>query len=127
MTMKTELITGASSGIGLELARLFAKDKIHLVLVARNEEKLNEPSAELQQQGISVRVLAKDLGNDQSAKEVFEYCRGQNISIDYLVNNAGFGDFGFFHRSNWNKQQQMINLNITALTYLTWLFLPAMI
>lgn len=122
------LITGASSGIGLELAELFAKDKINLVLVARSENKLKELSERLTTQyGVAVYLVAKDLSNYDAAKEIFDWCLANNIQIDYLVNNAGFGDFGFFAESNWSKQLQMINLNITTLTYLTHLFLPSMI
>jgi uncharacterized protein len=110
--MATAIITGASGGIGLELAKLFAADGHNLVLVARSEGKLKELAGQLEQQfKIVAHVLAKDLA----------------VTIDYLVNNAGFGDFGFFHESDWSKQEQMINLNITALTYLTHLFLPAMV
>jgi uncharacterized protein len=125
--MATALITGASSGIGLELAKVFAANKINLVLVARSESKLNELANEVKQQGVTVNVLAKDLSSYNTAKEIFDWCGQQNIQIDYLVNNAGVGDFGFFHESEWKKQEQIINLNITALTYLTHLFLPDMV
>ncbi len=125
--MATALITGASSGIGLELAKIFAGNKINVVLVARNENKLVELSKELQQQGVIVHVLAKDLSDYNTAKEIYNWCNLQGIQIDYLVNNAGVGDFGFFNKSDWIKQEQMINLNITALSYLTHLFLPGMV
>jgi uncharacterized protein len=125
--MQTALITGASSGIGLELAKIFADNKINLVLVARSEGKLNELATELRGKGIIVHVVAKDLGNYNTAKEIFDWCQQQGITVDYLVNNAGFGDFGFFYESDWSKQEQMINLNMTALTYLTRLFLPGMV
>ncbi len=125
---KTVLITGASSGIGLELAKIFAKEKNNLLLVARSESKLKELAGELQQQyGITAHVFAKDLSDYNSSKEVFDYCEQNSLQVDYLVNNAGFGDFGFFVESNWEKQLQMINLNITTLTYLTRLFLPGMV
>lgn len=125
---KTALITGASGGIGLELAREFAKDKINLILVARSEGKLKEIAAELRNKyGITVEVLAKDLSNYNAAKEIHQWCLQNKNDVGYLVNNAGFGDYGFFAESNWPKQEQMINLNITSLTYLTHLFLPGMI
>src|SRR5215471_9240341 len=124
----TALITGASSGIGLELAKIFAREKNNLVIVARSEDKLRELASVIQQQyAVQVFVLAKDLGNYNAAKEIFDYCTQNNIQIDYLVNNAGFGDFGFFVESNWQKQEQMINVNIMTLTYLTRLFLPDMV
>jgi uncharacterized protein len=126
--MSTALITGASGGIGLELAKLFAADGHNLVLVARSEGKLNELAKQLEQQyEIVAHVLAKDLSNYHTAKEIAGWCSDNKITVDYLVNNAGFGDFGFFHESDWAKQEQMINLNITTLTYLTHLFLPGMV
>ncbi len=128
MATTTALITGASSGIGLELAELFAKDKTNLVLVARSESRLKELADRLQKQySIKVHLLAKDLSNYDTAKEVFEWCNSQGIAVDFLINNAGFGDFGMFSESKWGKQLQMINLNITTLTYLTHLFLPLMV
>jgi uncharacterized protein len=124
----TALITGASSGIGLELAKTFASHGHHLVLVARNEGKLKELAAQIEQQyKVKVTVIAKDLSNYNTAKEIVNSCTQQNIQVDYLVNNAGIGDFGFFHESDWNKQEQIINLNITALTCLTHLVLPGMV
>jgi short-subunit dehydrogenase len=126
--MRTALITGASSGIGLELAKIFAQHHIALVLVARSEDKLNELANDLKNQyNIPVLVIAKDLSDYNNSKTLFDQCDQQNIQIDYLINNAGFGDFGLFAESDWNKQLQMINVNITSLTYLTRLFLPGMI
>jgi short-subunit dehydrogenase len=125
---KTALITGASSGIGLELAEIFAKDNTNLILIARSEGKLKELADRLQKQyGVTVYLLAKDLSDYTTAKEIHDWCNAQNITVDFLVNNAGFGDFGMFAESKWDKQLQMINLNITTLTYLTHLFLPSMI
>lgn len=125
---KIALVTGASSGIGLELAKIFAGNKTDLLLVARNEGKLKALATELNQQyGISAGILAKDLSRIEAAKEVFDYCEAKHLQVHYLVNNAGFGDFGLFAESPWPKQQDMIHLNITALTYLTHLFLPGMI
>ncbi len=126
--MKTALITGASSGIGLELAKEFAKDNINLVLVARSENKLKEVAAELESTyKIKVYILAKNLSNYNTAKEIFDWTVQQNISINYLVNNAGVGTFGDFAQMEWQTQEQMLNLNVTTLTYLTHLFLPKMI
>lgn len=126
--MRTALITGASSGIGYELAKQFAKNKINLVLVARSENKLNELAQDLTKEfGVVCYVISKDLSNYYTAKEIHDECDSKNIRIDFLVNNAGFGDSGFFHESSWPKQEEMINLNITTLTYLTHLFLKDMI
>jgi short-subunit dehydrogenase len=125
---KTALITGASSGIGLELARLFARDKHDLVLVARSGDKLQQLASELiKEHGIRATVITADLSQVGSVKNLFDKLQQEKIDIDFLVNNAGFGDFGFFIESDWNKAEQMINVNITALTYLTRLFLPHMV
>ncbi len=125
---KTALITGASSGIGLELAKIFASNKINIILVARSVNKLNELATTLKTtHGIETHVLAKDLSNYHVVPEIHQYCVDNNIHVDYLVNNAGFGDFGNFHECDWTKQEQMINLNVTTLTYLTRLFLPSMV
>lgn len=122
---ETALITGASSGIGLELAKLLAEKNYDLVLVARSVDKLKEFAS--QHTHAKVYVLGKDLSTENAAQEIFDELITQNIHTDVLINNAGFGDFGFFCNSNWKKQQDMINLNITTLTHLTHLFLPGMI
>ena len=125
---KTALITGASSGIGLELAHIFASKGNNLVLVARSKEKLEVLKQELENKfGISVYNIVKDLSEISSSKSIFDEIQNQNIRIDYLVNNAGFGDFGVFAECNWDKQLEMIQLNVIALTYLTRLILPVMI
>jgi len=125
---KTALITGASSGIGLELAKIHASKGGDLVLIARNKEKLNELKRELQNQyGIQVYIIVKDLSVINSAQEVFIETTKANIQIDYLINNAGFGEFGMFAEADWNKELQMINLNITTLTQFTKLYLQEMI
>ncbi len=122
------LITGASNGIGLELAKIFAANGVNLLLVARSKEKMESLAKELTTaHKVTVDVLCLDLSNYQTAKEIFDYCNTKNYYVQYLINNAGFGDFGMFANSNWQKQEQMINLNITTLTYLTRLFLPGMI
>lgn len=124
----TALITGASNGIGAEIARLFAKDGTDLLLVARNAEKLRTYKSELETTcHVSVSVFAKDLSEHDAAQEVFDFAQANRIPIDVLVNNAGFGDWGFFAESDLAKQRQMIQLNIAALTELTHLFLPAMV
>jgi short-subunit dehydrogenase len=125
---KTALITGASGGIGLELARLHASKGDNLVLVARSGEKLAEVRDELESKyNVNVRFLVSDLSIRYAAKKVFDEVSNHKIAIDYLINNAGFGDFGLFAESDWDKQERMINLNITALTHLTRLFVPGMI
>jgi uncharacterized protein len=121
---KTALITGASSGLGFDFVKLFAKDGYNLVLVARNEKKLMEIKADFQ--NIDVTVIAKDLSVPGASKEIYDELQKQGIAIDVLVNNAGFGLSGKFEEIDLKRQTEMINLNITALTELTHYFLPQM-
>jgi len=94
---KTVLITGASGGLGLEFARIYAREGFDLVVVARSEGKLYKLKSELETQyDCHVWVLAQDLSQPDAAYEVFNYTLEKNITIDALVNNAGFGDFGNF-------------------------------
>jgi len=125
---KTALVTGASFGLGYEFARIHAENGGNLVLVARSKDKLDELKKELEEKyGVTVHVITKDLSLHGSAYDVYNKVSDLNIEIDYLINNAGFGDFRYFTESDWPKQEKMINLNIMALTHLTRLFLPLMI
>jgi short-subunit dehydrogenase len=125
---KTALITGASSGIGYELAKLFAKDQTDLVLVARSREKLEEFASDLQQKhSITARVFAIDLSQASAPAEVFSFTEKQAINVDYLINNAGFGVRDGFASTDINQILEMIQLNIAALTHLTKLYLPNML
>jgi uncharacterized protein len=125
--MTTALITGASNGIGLELAKIHAAKGGNLVLVARNKAKLDELKQELESQyKISVYTIGKDLSAANAALEVYNETTQQNIKIDYLINNAGVGTFGMFANADWDKEVQMINLNITTLTQFTHLYLRDM-
>ncbi len=125
---KTALITGSSNGIGYELAKVLAQKDNNLILVARSKDKLDELKNELEKShNIWVYTIGKDLSLPGAASEVYDELKTKSITIDYLVNNAGFGDFGLFAQSDWNKQEQMINLNVTALAHFTRLFLPDMI
>jgi short-subunit dehydrogenase len=124
----TALITGASNGIGLELAKIHASKGGDLVLVARNKFKLDEIKIELEKQfKISVYTIGKDLSLINAAQEIYNETNKENIQVDYLINNAGFGDFGMFAETDWNKELQMINLNITSLTHFTKLYLQDMV
>lgn len=126
--MKTALITGASSGIGLELAKIHASKGGNLVLVSRNKSKLDELKTELEEQfNVSVYTIGKDLSEPNSAQEVYTETNEQHIQIDYLINNAGFGGFGMLEETEWNKELQMINLNITTLTLFTKLYVQDMV
>jgi hypothetical protein len=120
---KTALITGASSGIGAEFAKIFAQNNYNLVLIARSEDVLNKIKKEIETKyGVRVWIVVADLTLADSPQQIFNFTKKENIVIDYLINNAGFGDFGYFHQSNWQKQQEMINLNITSLCNLCYLF-----
>jgi short-subunit dehydrogenase len=125
---KTALITGASNGIGMELAKIHASNGDDLVLVARNKSKLDELKETLEKQfKISVYTIGRDLSEPNAAKEIYDETKGKHISIDYLINNAGFGDFGMFVETDWEKELQMINLNITTLTLMTKCYLQDMV
>lgn len=122
------LITGASGGIGYELAKLFARDHYGLVLVARSSDKLNQVAAELQSQfGITVKTVALDLAVGPAPKFLFDQLQREGIAVDVLVNNAGFGGFGEFAGMAEEEILGQIQLNVTALTHLTRLFLPPML
>ena len=125
---ETVLITGASSGIGLELARCFAADGCRLILLARNTDALEALAGELRQaHKIETLVLTADLSRPETPARVFKELQGRGIKVDVLVNNAGFGANGTFAGLPLQRQLEMIQVNITALTNLTGLFLPGMI
>ena len=125
---KIALITGASSGIGLELARKFAAEHYDLVLVARNRARLMEIGAELQKQfGVNVRIAPKDLSHSKAPQELFDELTEAGVKVDTLVNNAGFGGYGEFATSNMQHELEMLQVNIVSLTQLTKLFLPQII
>ena len=125
--MSTVLITGASGGIGYELAKLFARDHHNLVLVARSADKLAQVATELQAHGITVKTIALDLAAPPAPKFLFDQVQREGVIIDVLINNAGFGIFGEFKQIPEEEILGQIDLNIRALTELTRLFLPAMV
>ncbi len=122
------LITGASSGIGKELAKIHAETGGDLILVARREEKLAQLAGEIQSEHNSeVTTIVKDLSQSGSAKELFDEVRNKKLQVDYLINNAGFGLRGKFHELPLSRQQEMMHLNMVSLTELMHFFLPGMI
>lgn len=124
---ETALITGASSGIGLDLAHLFARDGYNVILVARSEEKLRQLARDLEQHHhVTASVVVADLARPEAPREVFERVRALG-QIDFLVNNAGYGLGGKFIETNLQMELDMIQVNISALTHLTKLFLPGMV
>ena len=126
--MKTALITGASTGIGYDLAHCFAREGFDLVVVARNQEKLARLAGELNQKyGISVTVLAKDLSFPVAPAEIFIDLREKEISVDVLVNNAGFGSHGAFAETDLATEMEMMQVNMVSLVELTKLFMREML
>ena len=127
-TNRTALITGASSGIGRELAKLFARDHYDLVLVARNSSRLAQAADELQRQfGIAAKSFPVDLTSGSTPQFLFDQLAREGMTIDVLVNNAGYGKLGAFAEVSAEESLGQIQLNITALTHLTKLFLGPML
>jgi uncharacterized protein len=125
---KTALITGASAGIGYELAKLFARDHHNLVLVARSADKLVQSAGALERQfGISARAVPLGLAAPPAPQFLFDQLQREGMAVDILVNNAGYGRLGGFAEAPLEESLGQIQLNITALTALTRLFLPPMI
>lgn len=124
---KYTLITGASGGIGWELARQFAAGGHPLILVARSESRLLEKQALLQEEfHVDVQVLPQDLTQPNAAQAVFDATASHGWTVDILVNNAGFGDFVSFADADWQHQADMVTLNVTALMQLTHCFARSM-
>jgi short-subunit dehydrogenase len=125
---ETVLVTGASSGIGLELAKCFAADKSNLILVARNTTAMGKLAAELRRENkIQVHVITADLSCAESPEKIFDELKGRGTNVDVLVNNAGFGLHGRFAELPLARQLEIIQVNVAALVALTGLFLPGMI
>lgn len=125
MNKKVALITGASSGIGREFARIHAANGGDLIIIARRKEKLNELKEELEKKyNVNIKVIAKDLTLPESPMEIYNEIKEEGINVDYLINNAGFGGCGYFYERPMELDLQMIQVNIVTLTTLTRLFLP---
>jgi short-subunit dehydrogenase len=126
--METVLVTGASSGIGLELARVFAANGCNLVVTARSEERLEQLAQELRSDyGAEVLVLVADLTDPNSPATIFDAVRDRGVTVDIVVNNAGFGTIGTFHEVPLRRHLDIVQVNLVALTHLTRLFLPTMV
>lgn len=126
---KSVLITGASSGIGKELATLFAQDGYHLILVSRSEDRLQTVADDFNRQyGTSSTVIEKDLSKPDSAQEVYDEVKRQGLTVNVLVNNAGVGEHGLFAtETDLQKELDIIQLNVTTLVHLTKLFVRDMV
>jgi short-subunit dehydrogenase len=127
MNRPTALVTGASSGIGLDLSRVLAKNGYDLVLVARTASKLQDAANELQKSGVSAGVIASDLSRPSAAAEIVAELTLRNIEIEVLVNNAGYGLTGPFVENDLQREVDMIQVNVVALTQLTKLLLRPMV
>jgi len=123
---KYALITGATSGIGYELAQLFAQDGYNLVIVARGESELNAKKAELESSGIEVITLAKDLSIREEVFALCEEIQIKNIQIDVLVNDAGQGQYGLFSDTDIKRELEIIDLNVAAVVILSKHFVKEM-
>lgn len=126
---KTVLITGASSGIGLELSKIFARNNYNLVLVSQNEENLRKAASIIHKENteITIYAIAKDLSKVSSPQEIFDYTIKNSIQVDILVNNAGIQVYGNFHDTNMDDILKLMNVNMFAMTKLTRLFVEGMI
>jgi short-subunit dehydrogenase len=126
--MKTALITGASTGIGVVFARQLAQRQMELILVARSRDKLEQLAAELEEQyGVKVTVIVQDLTVAGAGKLVYDTVNQKGINVDLLVNNAGFGDYGAFSERDLARQLEMIQLNNLVLVELSHYFLRPML
>ncbi len=124
----TALVTGGSGGIGLEMAKVLARNGFDLVLVARRRDTLEAAAGQIEgTHDVNVNVFASDLRRRETPEVIFDFLHNENIPIEILVNNAGFGLGGEFAETELTRELEMIQVNIAALTHLTKLFLPAMI
>jgi len=127
-TQKTALVTGASSGIGLELAKCFAQDGYNLILVARSEDKLKQIATDLElEYGIRTDVIGKDLSEPNAARELYQEVKARNLEVNFLVNDAGRGVYGKFAETDLDQELAIIQLNVSSLVILTKLFLKDML
>jgi short-subunit dehydrogenase len=125
---KYALVTGASSGIGYELAKLFAQDGKNIAVVARSQDRLEKLKTEIENKhGTKVIVVVKDLSKPDAPQDIFSELEKKNINVDVLVNNAGFPVRGKFAETDLKEELNMIQVNITALTHFTKLFLKKMV
>jgi short-subunit dehydrogenase len=122
------LITGASMGLGAEFARLFASEGYDLVLTARSGDKLEAIKKEVEGlHGVTALVVVQDLADPRAPLAIYDQVRAAGLEVDVLVNNAGFGMYGFFYQSDLQTELEMIQVNITALVHLTKLFVRDMV
>ena len=125
---KTALVTGVSSGIGKEFAKILAKDRYNLVLVDKDREKCEILRDSLEtEHNIDVILFIEDLSKDNTPYKIYHTLMADKVDIDILINNAGIGAFGRFSETDWRHEVDILKVNITALTHFTKLFLKGMI
>ncbi len=124
--VETALITGASGGLGFDLATLMAKEGNNLILVARNREKLEQRAQELRSYGVEIDCIVSDLSKPESVEKLYKAVKTLGRQVDFLINNAGVGLFGKFTETDMKQELEMLYLNINSLTHLTKLVLPDM-
>ncbi len=124
---KWALVTGASAGIGVALARELAANGAKLILTARRRERLEALAAELKARGTEVRIVAADLNDPAAPQQIYDSTEGAGLTVDILVNNAGLGQFGAFHESPVEQELSQVRVNCEAVVRLTRLFLPPMV
>ena len=128
MNDRFALVTGASGGIGFDLARYAASDGYHVLMVARSEDQLKtNATAIARDYDVKALYFKADLSDYSQVVELINYIRKNELIIEILVNNAGFGDYGWFKETSWQKEHQMMQLNMVALTHLTKEVIPFMI
>jgi short-subunit dehydrogenase len=128
LTGKTALVTGASSGLGVDFATILAEQGCNLVLVARREDRLRTLGGELgRRHGVQAHVIGMSLSPPGAAQELYDRLRALHLDVDVLINNAGFGAYGPFTEIPWEREEEMLQLDIVALVHLTKLFVHDML
>lgn len=128
MNKRTALITGATQGIGYYFSRIMARNRVDLVLIDKDEDLLLDLALDLYQRyGVRVKFIPFDLSKNNAPFVVYNDIIKDGFCIDYLINSAGVGDYGFFHETDWEKEREMINLNVVSLVQLTKLFVNDMV
>ena len=125
---KWAVITGASAGIGLELAKLLATNGANLVLTARRTDRLQQIAADLKSaNGVQIEICAADLTKSEAPQQIYNFTTSKSLEIEFLINNAGFGAFGYIHEIPAEKMLEMVQVNCSAVVHLTRLYVPAMV
>lgn len=125
---KWALVTGASSGLGVDFAKQLAAIGCHLLLVARREDRLRTVAADIMAQyGVQVEIITLDLSLPEAPQQLYDQLQTAGKQVDVLINNAGYGLYGEFDQLDWQRQQNMLQLDIMTLTHLTKLFIKDMI